>query len=120
PAPGAAKPGAPQVESPAERLARLFGRAEDEFPPDWDEETKRKHREAKRLARSLARDILLYHRDKVERGLKEGNLPELIGEEIRKSWEFYKQKVPPDILQSTTYFKDALNEILGKGKKIFV
>jgi len=104
----------------AEKLAAAFGIKPDEFPADWDEDKKKRHRDAKRLARSLAKDILLYHKNEVEEGLKNGNIVQLLGEEIRKSWGFYKQKIDPDVQESSSYFKDALNEILGQGKKIFV
>jgi len=116
-------PPPPPTSSPsamAEKLAAVFGIKPDEFPSDWDEEKKKKHRDAKRLAHSLAKDILLYHKKEVEEGLRNNNIAQLLGEEIRKSWGFYKQKVPPDVQESSSYFKDALNEILGQGKKIFV
>lgn len=76
-------------------------------------------KEAKRLARSLVKDILLYHGDKVEIGLRQGNLAQLIGDEIRKSWKFYKDNFPLEKTGGVNYFKDALNEIIGKGKPIF-
>lgn len=76
-------------------------------------------KEAKRLARSLVKDILLYHSDKVEIGLKQGNLAQLIGDEIRKSWKFYKDNFPLEKTGGVNFFKQALNEIIGKGKPIF-
>jgi len=76
-------------------------------------------KEAKRLARSLVKDILLYHGDKVEIGLRQGNLAQLIGDEIRKSWKFYKDSFPLDKTNNVNYFKEALNEIIGKGQSIF-
>ncbi len=76
-------------------------------------------KEAKRLARSLVKDILLYHGDKVEIGLRQGNLAQLIGDEIRKSWKFYKDSFPLEKTNNVNYFKEALNEIIGKGKPIF-
>lgn len=74
---------------------------------------------ARKLARALAKDIKLYHGDKVKQGLEEGNLVELIGSEIKKSWRFYQQKVSPEILNDTTYFENALNEIVANGQKLF-
>jgi len=43
----------------------------------------------------------------------------VLGGEIKKSWELYKQKVGPDLANSTEYFKEALNEILADGQKLF-
>lgn len=86
--------------------------------PD-DPELQRKHKKAERLGRSLVKDIYLYHKDKVEQGRKEGNLVQLLGEEIKKSWKFYKRQVDPEILQEKNYFKEALNEIIAEGKEVF-
>ncbi len=83
------------------------------------EEENKEYEKAKKLARALAKDIKLYHGDKVKQGLEQGNLVELIGSEIKKSWKFYQQKVSPQILQNTTYFEDALNEIVANGQKLF-
>jgi predicted Zn finger-like uncharacterized protein len=84
-----------------------------------DPEVMRKHKKAERLGRSLVKDIYLYHKDKVEQGRKEGNLVKLLGEEIKKSWKFYKKQIDPEILQEKNYFKEALNEIIAEGKEVF-
>lgn len=75
--------------------------------------------EAKQLARSLVKDIVLYHKERVEEGIRKGTLIQLVGDEIRKSWSFYREQIPADVLKSSDYFKEALNDILAKGKKIF-
>lgn len=74
---------------------------------------------AKRLARVLVSDILYYNRERRDQALREGNLMTALSEEIKKSWELYKEKVGPEAAQSTSYFKEALNEILADGQEIF-
>jgi hypothetical protein len=74
---------------------------------------------AKRLARVLVSDILIYNRDKRDEALAEGTLMTALGEDIKKSWELYKEKVGPDLASSTNYFKEALNEILADGQAVF-
>jgi predicted Zn finger-like uncharacterized protein len=76
-------------------------------------------RKARRLARALVSDILVYNRDKRDKALAEGTLVQALGQEIKKSWELYKERVTPEVANSTNHFKDALNEILADGKKIF-
>lgn len=74
---------------------------------------------ARRLARALISDMVVYHPTKRQDGLRDGNLKELFDEEIRKSWEEYAEQVGKDVADSTPYFKEALNEILAGGRQIF-
>ncbi len=105
----------PSMEEELAKESAEITAVEDEPVIEEDKNIK----EAKRLARSLVKDILLYHGDKVEIGLRQGNLAQLIGNEIRKSWKFYKDSFPLDKTNNVNYFKEALNEIIGKGKSIF-
>jgi hypothetical protein len=74
---------------------------------------------ARRLARALISDMVVYHPAKRQEGLRDGNLKQLFDEEIRKSWEEYAEQVGKDVADSTPYFKEALNEILAGGRQIF-
>jgi predicted Zn finger-like uncharacterized protein len=74
---------------------------------------------ARRLARALISDVAAYHPERLEIGLREGRLKELFQEELRKSWQEYVEQVGIEVAKSTPYFRDALNEILAKGKKVF-
>ncbi|MEE8061404.1 MAG: hypothetical protein V3T16_06220 [Gemmatimonadales bacterium] len=74
---------------------------------------------ARRLARALVSDLVVYHPGKRQEGLKNGTLRELFDDEIKKSWEEYTDQIGTDIPEATAYFNDALNEILGDGSKIF-
>jgi predicted Zn finger-like uncharacterized protein len=74
---------------------------------------------AKRLARVLVSDILWYNRERRDAALRDGTLMTSLGEEIKKSWELYKEKVGPEAAHSTNYFKEALNEILANGQQVF-
>ena len=83
------------------------------------EEDKKWHARARRLAKALASDLVLYNKARVEQGLREGTIAQLLGPEIRRSWEYYCQQIPKHIVESTDYFKEQLNTIVGRGKKIF-
>ncbi len=74
---------------------------------------------ARRLARALISDMVVYHPGKRQDGLRDGTLKELFGEEIKKSWEEYTDQVGREIADSTPYFREALNEILAGGRQIF-
>jgi hypothetical protein len=74
---------------------------------------------ARRLARALISDMVVYHPGKRQEGLRDGNLKELFEEEIKKSWEEYSEQVGRELAESTGYFREALNEILAGGRQVF-
>ncbi|HUR92638.1 MAG TPA: zinc-ribbon domain-containing protein [Gemmatimonadaceae bacterium] len=74
---------------------------------------------AKRLARALISDIVTYYPEKHADALRAGSLKQTFSEEIKKSYEEYVAQIGQAFAESTTHFKDALNEVLGEGKKIF-
>jgi predicted Zn finger-like uncharacterized protein len=80
---------------------------------------RRRRSKEEMLARALVSDILVYNREQRDTALAEGNLLEALGGEIKKSWELYKEKVTPEVANSTNHFRDALNDILAEGDKIF-
>jgi len=88
-------------------------------PQGLPEAERLKHERARRLARVLASDIAIYNKEKRDRGIKDGNLVAVLGYEIKKSWEVYKERVTPELANATPYFRDALNEMLAEGKKVF-
>lgn len=74
---------------------------------------------ARRLARALVSDIVVYHPEKRRDGLRNGTLKLLFEEEIQKSWEEYTEQVGAELAKSTPFFHEALNEILADGQPIF-
>ncbi len=82
--------------------------------------TRRRGRDkARMLARALVSDIMVYNQTARDKALADGNLLEALGPEIKKSWELYKNKIGSEVANDTTHFRDALNEILAGGKKVF-
>jgi hypothetical protein len=74
---------------------------------------------AQRLARALVSDIVAYNKEKVQNTTGAAALRSEFRDEIRKSWEEYVEQVGLETAKDTPYFRDALNEILAKGAKIF-
>jgi hypothetical protein len=113
PEPPAAEPAAePAVSQSA------TGTAVMDEPAPAAAKRRRKSKE-EMLARALVSDIMVYNRDLYDKAKAEGNLLEALGPEIKKSWELYKEKVTPEVANSTNHFRDALNEILADGENIF-
>jgi len=101
----AAVPDVAPAAAPAPKTSQRGGKSADD--------------RAKRLARVLVSDILWYNRERRDAALRDGTLMTSLGEEIKKSWELYKEKVGPEAAHSTNYFKEALNEILANGQQVF-
>lgn len=74
---------------------------------------------ARRLARALVSDLVAYHPQKREEGLRDGTLRQLFREDIKKSYEEYVEQVGREVAESSPHFQEALNEILGGGRKLF-
>lgn len=74
---------------------------------------------ARRLARALVSDLVAYHPQKREDGLRDGTLRQLFREDIKKSYEEYVEQVGREIAESAPHFQDALNDILAGGRRLF-
>ncbi len=74
---------------------------------------------ARRLARALVSDLVAYHPQKRDEGLRDGTLRQLFREEIKKSYEEYVEQVGRDVAEHSPYFQEALNEILASGRRLF-
>jgi len=74
---------------------------------------------ARRLARALVSDMIVYQPAKRQRALAAGTLKEEFDEEIQKSWEEYVEQVGQEMADSTPFWREALNEILAGGKAVF-
>ena len=74
---------------------------------------------ARRLARALISDMIVYQPEKRQRALAAGRLKEEFKEEIEKSWEEYVGQVGQEVAKANPFFTEALNEILAGGQQIF-
>jgi TRAP-type mannitol/chloroaromatic compound transport system substrate-binding protein len=64
-------------------------------------------------------DIKVYNPDKWEESRAEGTLRREFRDEILKSWEEYVEQVGEEMAKKTPYFRDALNDILAGGERVF-
>jgi hypothetical protein len=74
---------------------------------------------ARRLARALVSDMIVYQPEKRQQAMAQGNLKDAFDEEIKKSWEEYVEQVGAELAESTPFFTEALNEILAGGQQLF-
>lgn len=69
---------------------------------------------ARRLARIIVSDIVLYNQAKVEQGIREGSFYELLADDIREGEHLYRQRVSQQVRDTTSFLKDAFEELIAK------
>ena len=75
--------------------------------------------EARRLARTILSDILLYNQAKVKEGIEQDSLFEVLTEELAEGKKYYESMVDEEIRQSSNFFNEAIVDVLIKqGGKI--
>ncbi|HAR45937.1 MAG: hypothetical protein A2X56_07930 [Nitrospirae bacterium GWC2_57_13] len=75
--------------------------------------------EARRLARTILSDIVLYNQQKVKEGIEKDSLFELLADELAEGRKYYESMVDSDMRQETNFFNEAVADVLLKqGGKI--
>jgi hypothetical protein len=75
--------------------------------------------EAKRLARTILSDILLYNQAKVKEGIEKDSLFDVLTEELAEGKKYYESMVDEEIRRDHNFFNEAVVDVLIKqGGKI--
>ena len=75
--------------------------------------------EAKRLARTILSDILLYNQAKVKEGIEKDSLFDVLTEELAEGKKYYESMVDEEVRQANNFFNEAVVDVLLKqGGKI--
>ncbi len=75
--------------------------------------------EAKRLARTILSDIVLYNQAKVKEGIEKDTLFDILTEELNEGKKYYETMVDEEIRNRTNFFNEAVVDVLIKqGGKI--
>lgn len=69
---------------------------------------------ARRIARAVVSDIALYNSKKIEEGIEQDTLFDLLREEIEEGQNYYLSRVDPDIVRNTNFFNQALVDLIVK------
>jgi hypothetical protein len=69
--------------------------------------------QAKRLARAIMSDVAIYNREKVEAGIKNDNIFEVLREELEEGRQHFVSRVAPH-LASSNIFDIAIVDVLIK------
>lgn len=111
-----AEPEAPEPEA-AEAVAETSAPAVQGFTFGKRDPTDK----AKRLARVLVSDMIMYNAERHQTALAQGTLQQDFEEEIDKSWKEFVEQVGEELAnnEGRAFWKDALNDILAKGEQVF-
>jgi len=69
---------------------------------------------ARRIARAVVSDIALYNVKKVEEGIRNDTLFDLLKNEIDEGRSYYLSRIDPEIAENTNFFNQALVDVLVK------
>jgi hypothetical protein len=68
--------------------------------------------EAKRLARTIISDIVLYNQQKVKEGIEKDSLFDVLTDELAEGKKYYESMVEEEVRQTTNFFNEALVDVL--------
>jgi len=69
---------------------------------------------ARRIARAVVSDIALYNVKKVEEGIRNDTLFDLLKNEIVVGRSYYLSRIAPEIAENTNFFNQSLVDVLVK------
>lgn len=82
--------------------------ATGEFPVE-----SREYEEARRLARLILSDIIIYHQAKVEQGIRENNFFEVLHDEIEEGRQYYDSRVPLRVRRDTEIYTETIQQFVA-------
>jgi CheY-like chemotaxis protein len=72
----------------------------------------REYDEARRLARLILSDIIIYHPQKVEQGIRDNQFFELLKDEIEEGRQYYDSRVPFRVRRDSEIFTETLQQFV--------
>lgn len=72
----------------------------------------REYDEARRLARLILSDIIIYHASKVEEGIRDDNFFEVLHQEIQEGRQYYDSRVPLRVRRDSEIFTETLQQFV--------
>jgi hypothetical protein len=96
-------------------LERMYARVAAASQSAKLEEKDPRHKDARRLARLFASEIILYNQEAVEVGRKQGGLYRLLKKDIDRCRDVIKTRVPADVLAEFDYLYDEMLIQIAQG-----
>ena len=84
------------------------------FPPAGQVRfEEREHDDARRLARLILSDIIIYHPEKVEEGIRNNTFFDVLRTEIEEGRQYYDSRVPLRVRRDTEIFTETLQQFVN-------
>lgn len=74
--------------------------------------------QARRLARAIVSDVALYNREKVEQGIKDDNIFELLHEQLTEGREHFQSRVTRELAESNIFDIAVVDVLIKRAGKI--
>ena len=74
--------------------------------------------QARRLARAIVSDVALYNREKVEQGIKDDNIFEVLHEQLTEGREHFQSRVTKELAQSNIFDIAVVDVLIKRAGKI--
>ena len=72
----------------------------------------REYDDARRLARLILSDIIIYHAAKVDEGIRNDDFFEILRDEIGEGRQYYESRVPISVRRDTEIFTETLQQFV--------
>lgn len=113
-----------QIEALSARIIALANQIAQKPEPkkeapkaEPDNQVSAAHEKAKRLARLIVSEILLYNQAAVEEGIRNNTFMKVLAHDIQEARTLYAQRVPEEIRKGNTYLEQAFSELITRKKK---
>ena len=74
--------------------------------------------QAKRLARAIVSDVAIYNRDKVEQGIKEDNIFDILNDQLTEGRDHFKSRVSKELADSNIFDIAVVDVLIKRAGKI--
>lgn len=74
--------------------------------------------QARRLARAIVSDVAIYNREKVEQGIREDSIFDLLAEELDEGRQHFASRVSPQIAASNLFELAVIDVLIKRAGKI--
>lgn len=74
--------------------------------------------QARRLARAIVSDVAMYNREKVEQGIKDDNIFQVLEEQLTEGREHFQSRVTQEIADSNIFDIAVVDVLIKRAGKI--